>query len=167
MGLVAVFLYNEQRFGKLEEQLEAQAHQGSARENQDALTEEADSLSVSDEDQTGAFSLIGATFGFVVDEQGIIKTARLDWMAGVKVQEIRILTDQRVTLIAITSKEENVSIPPPYVVGSIPEGFVVKEGQGFETLAEGKTYRAELKGMVDGESFDVAFDFNIPEILNP
>ncbi len=98
----------------------------------------------------------GVTYGPVPG--GGLTAVQIDWKEAANIQEITILDSKGKVMVAIVGD----NAPHPYIVGSVPEGFTVNEGQAFENLEQGKTYRAGLKGEAGGEAFDVAFDFNIP-----
>lgn len=119
--------------------------------------EEASGFNI-EKEEIRAFQLIGASFGLISPRVGAIY-----WREAARVREVRILSKTDETMLWIVGKNNNF-LSAPYIVGSIPEGFIVKEGSAFEELTPGEVYQAELRGEIDGESFDIAFNFNVPEI---
>jgi|SRR3989344_322309 len=160
IGLILIFIRSEQRFAQVKEEVRTLGQ----RSETEALTSSSGGPTSTNGSGEEPLQLIGATFGPVPGDI-IFNKIQLDWKDTAKVRELRILNDNGATLIAISGKSDAVSVPHPYIVGALPDGFVVKEGRSFETLVVGKTYRVELKGRVDEEPFEVGFDFNIPKIL--
>ena len=159
--VVAIFIFrSEQHFERLNNEIQLLKQQKIET-----------ALRISDGDKSGVvgsqksdtLQFIGATFGPVEGNPGLTKI-QLDWKDVAHVNELRISDDKGTTLLAISAESSTNFVPRPYVVGSVPDGFTVREGNTFEELEAGKIYGAQLKGELDGESFDVSFNFNVSEI---
>lgn len=146
-GLVFFFVRTEQRFNQLNEKLQGRTDPNLSES--EAVIEQQD-----------PFQTINTTYGPVPGRE--LDSVQLDWKDSAHVQELRILDDDGIVLIALAGDDERAYILHPYIVGSVPEGIILEEGQSFERLILGESYHAELKGEVDGEPFDIGFDFNVP-----
>ncbi len=160
-SLLFVFVRSEQRYSELKQKFEVG---GEISTPSDFMGQEVESGEGTRETGREAADLIGVTFGPAAGDS-TRRRIQLDWSNNAYVREIRILEkENRNLLISFQGDTSSIFVPHPYVVGSLPNGFQLTGGQLFEDLTPGEFYNVKFKGEVDGESFDVAFDFNVPEL---